>query len=98
MRSRGLVGCIKCGGSYHPFSYVRANPLCEALPLQCGPFLQCAIDETMARLFGFTMYGLVGTVLAFSALGMTHSMISFLNFCTPQYFFNKSRKALVVTI
>ena len=37
MRSGGLVGCIKCGGSYHPFSHVRANHLFEAPPLQCGP-------------------------------------------------------------
>ena len=37
MRPRGLVGCIKCGGSYHLFSHVRANPPSKAPPLQCDP-------------------------------------------------------------
>ena len=26
MQPAGLVGCIKCGGSRHPFCHVRANP------------------------------------------------------------------------
>ena len=25
------MGCIKCGGSYHPSNHVRTNPLSEAL-------------------------------------------------------------------
>ena len=33
MQSGGLVGCTQCGGSHHPFSYVRANPLPETLSL-----------------------------------------------------------------
>ena len=62
MRPGCLVGCIKCGGSYHPSNHVRANPLSEALPLQCGPLLQCAIDVAMAHLSGLTIlvYGLLG--------------------------------------
>ena len=33
LRFRGLVGCTKCGSSYHPLSHVRANPFLETLPL-----------------------------------------------------------------
>ena len=55
------------------------NSLSEALPL-------CAIDVAMARLSGLTfqVYGLLETALVSLALGMTHGIISFLNFCTPQ--------------
>ena len=37
MRPGYLVECIKCGGCFLPFSYVRANPLSKTLPLQCDP-------------------------------------------------------------
>ena len=50
MRPGYLVRCIKCGGNYHLSNHVRANPLSESLPLQCGPLLQCAIDMAMVRL------------------------------------------------
>ena len=30
----GLVECIKCGGSHHPFNHVKANPFSETFYLQ----------------------------------------------------------------
>ena len=85
MRLGGLVECIKCDGNYLPFSHVKANPLPKALPLQCAPLLQYAIDVAMVRLSDLTIcvYGLLKTVLASLALGMTRGMITFLNFYTP---------------
>ena len=86
MQLEGLVRCNKCDGNCHPSNHVRTNPLSEALPLQCAPLWQRAIDMAMARLPDFTVqaYGLLGTVLASSALGMIRGIIILLNFCIPQ--------------
>ena len=42
MRPGGLVGCIECGGSYHPFSHVKANPpLWSSSSIVWPPLVMC---------------------------------------------------------
>ena len=79
MQLRGLVGCIKCGGSHHPFSHVRANPFPEALSLPIWPPLVTCHRR------GFTIRGcdLFSTIMAPLAMGITRGAITFSKFLYP---------------
>ena len=74
MQPRGLVGCIECGGSHHPSSHVRANPLSQTFSQQQDLLWQCA-----------TNVALMSERVASSAMDTTRGIGTLLEFLCPTY-------------